>query len=468
MSELKCKYYKLVKQVSYDSGQTWISLDEYMRGDLYESGSTDCATPQCDPIFRWNDNYFCVDGDKYTTQKCQVSYNCGVTWEDVNTSASTRTRLYKFMVCDCNWVSPYQIGSGYTYDEECPECVRTYWEIKCEEGRKYKISVSQYSTDNWETWEDGTSSNQTLQVETCECGNSVIFVPMTDNDKVYVDSLPSRSIPESVGCDGRNYVDKNDYTTGFKTQSNSNFVAVGTCVERIESGTLGYWEKLEKLVLPSTINYIGSQQIKGTFKTLVLTSKIPPILKGSGTWPSTHPFPTYYVSTKSSFDSAEKIYVPNESIDLYKSDGRWSLNVPIMSTQKPYLWTFTYVRNDSGGGQLTTPRMLNKKGTTISSITDYYLANTSYETPSLSDSGWTTTPELPPSTLAYVLWNYKVIIYDDGTEVIINPSKLYDGYLTHIDGVASYYLSSPHFTGVDVNDSSWSIFADKIIGYTME
>lgn len=53
------KYYKQQRQVSYDGGTTWVSLEEYQKGALIETSSTDCG----EPIYAWNlvSGYICDD-----------------------------------------------------------------------------------------------------------------------------------------------------------------------------------------------------------------------------------------------------------------------------------------------------------------------------------------------------------------------------------------------------------------------
>lgn len=80
-----CKYYKQVRQVSYDSGVTWISLDEYQKGDLYETDSPDCGGGITQ--YKWvnvSGEYTCVGTTKYQKTKKQQSTDGGQTWTDVN------------------------------------------------------------------------------------------------------------------------------------------------------------------------------------------------------------------------------------------------------------------------------------------------------------------------------------------------------------------------------------------------
>lgn len=62
-----CKFYKWQKYVSYDNGLTWSPLNEYKKGELYESLSVDCGAGSI--IYRWVliDEYECEEvQDKYT------------------------------------------------------------------------------------------------------------------------------------------------------------------------------------------------------------------------------------------------------------------------------------------------------------------------------------------------------------------------------------------------------------------
>lgn len=124
----KCKYYKLVRQVSYNSGQTWSNVDppQYQQGDLYESGSTDCGdtpTPTgdtgCTTEYRWvSGGENCVFTDKWTYDIKQVSYDCGETWN--NTDERGNAQCLETDATECGWETPnmdgikwYRVDSHY-------------------------------------------------------------------------------------------------------------------------------------------------------------------------------------------------------------------------------------------------------------------------------------------------------------------------------------------------------------------
>jgi len=88
------KYYKQKKQVSYDEGVTWqdVTPAEYQKGALYEKDSPDCSLP----IYRWTNmdisaDWVC-DYIEPTGTKFQATYSDGSTYSkecDDNTTLAT-------------------------------------------------------------------------------------------------------------------------------------------------------------------------------------------------------------------------------------------------------------------------------------------------------------------------------------------------------------------------------------------
>lgn len=116
----KCKYYKLIKQVSYNNGQTWSNVNppQYQQGDLYELHSADCPsgdtpTPTgdtgCTTEYRWvSGGENCVLTDKWIYDIKQVSYDCGETWN--NTDERGNARCIEVDATECGWVTPNMDG----------------------------------------------------------------------------------------------------------------------------------------------------------------------------------------------------------------------------------------------------------------------------------------------------------------------------------------------------------------------
>lgn len=76
--ESVCKFYKQEKFVSYDEGQTWSSLGEYQKGELYETDSVDCMSKQY-RVVPLDGNYMCVGKDKYLKGIRQYTID-GLNW----------------------------------------------------------------------------------------------------------------------------------------------------------------------------------------------------------------------------------------------------------------------------------------------------------------------------------------------------------------------------------------------------
>lgn len=96
------KYTRRQKYISTDGGLTFnpVTPPEYIKGELIETDSVDCGAEVitwvpvedvyiCESLvpaqYRWftvSGEYVCVDGDKCSKEKQQVSYDSGSTWTD--------------------------------------------------------------------------------------------------------------------------------------------------------------------------------------------------------------------------------------------------------------------------------------------------------------------------------------------------------------------------------------------------
>lgn len=105
----QCKFYKVVRQVSYDSGVTWVNIGETQKGDLYEYDSAECGAVT---EYRWVDvtgAYTCEGTTKYQKTKRQVSTDGGTTWSDVSPIEYGKGQVIDYHSTDCGYVpSPYE------------------------------------------------------------------------------------------------------------------------------------------------------------------------------------------------------------------------------------------------------------------------------------------------------------------------------------------------------------------------
>ena len=167
--------------------------------------------------------------------------------------------------------------------------------------------------------------------------------------------------------------------------------------------------------------------------------------------------------------------------------GTWSSTIPSVSPSQ-YLWTRTVItytdeststaysvgmmgaqgpqgaKGDTGAtGATGAQGPQGPAGTSISGVTEYYLATSASSGVTTATAGWTTTMQSMTSTNKY-LWNYEVINFSDGgssptVPVIIGTYG--DTGATGPTGrsltaVTEYYLASASSTGVTRATSGWT------------
>lgn len=100
---------------------------------------------------------------------------------------------------------------------------------------------------------------------------------------------------------------------------------------------------------------------------------------------------------------------------------------------------------------------INKKPTvdTILSITEFYLA-TGSEIVDYDTGGWSSS-FVPTSYANCYLWNYKRIVYADGTSEKTRPTIIWNVKENGVLGnLTTYYLSSGYSSGINTSTSGWT------------
>ena len=147
--------------MSYDSGVTWISLDEYQKGDLYETDSPDCGGGITQ--YKWvnvSGEYTCVGTTKYQKTKKQQSTDGGQTWVDVNPPEYSTGGVIEYNSSDCGGSSGYE-NQYLTLVARGSGAFR----------KTHHSGTFQYSKDNGSTWATATSAT-TIMVNN---GDRVMF-----------------------------------------------------------------------------------------------------------------------------------------------------------------------------------------------------------------------------------------------------------------------------------------------------
>ena len=99
------KYNVWRRYKTYDSGTTWVAMDDY-EAYMTEENAESCG--YIPVTYRWvtvEGEVFCGDGDsrynKYHKEKKQVSYDSGATW--VDTDETRRSQTFEVMSIDCGY-----------------------------------------------------------------------------------------------------------------------------------------------------------------------------------------------------------------------------------------------------------------------------------------------------------------------------------------------------------------------------
>ena len=159
----------------------------------------------------------------------------------------------------------------------------------------------------------------------------------------------------------------------------------------------------------------------------------------------------------------------------------WTTTIQNTDPTKKYLWNYEVIKYTDNSSQTGTPKIIGmyskdgnngndgNDGRGIRSITNYYLATSSYSGVTSSTSGWTTTVQSVTSTKKY-LWNYEEVNYTDNTSTPTTPciigvygdkgekgnkgDKGDSG--VGVSKIEEYYLASSSNSGVTTSTGGWT------------
>ena len=276
-----CKYQKYQKYVSYDNGATWQPMQEFQKGELIEASSTDCGGGTV--VYQWVvDSYYCNNSDRYATEKKQVSYNNGQSWEDVVPSETKSTLVERN--------SPYCGSYQYRWVESGTTCIGY---------DKWQNNIRQVSRDGGQTWENVSppeySASTVIEYNSEDCG----YVPPTPTQY--------RWYPSGTTCIGydkyQNNIKQISYDSGqtWENVSPPQYSA-STLIEH-NSEDCGYVPPtpVEYRWYPSGYTCIGYDKWQNNIKQQSTD--------GGETWTNVSP-PEYSASTVIEYNSEDCGYVP--------------------------------------------------------------------------------------------------------------------------------------------------------------
>lgn len=275
-----CKYYKQQRQVSYDGGTTWTNLDEYQKGALIETSSSDCG----EPIYQWNlvSGYLCDDcgsnklsvGVSANTYTLQCGTSTAITSSDV-ASLTSKTLIDWATIGNCVETIDTNAFSGCSAMEFCriPNSVKT-------------IGESAFMGCSAMTECSLPSGIQTI-------GNSAFTNSI---------SLAFINLPNGVTSLG---------DSAFRNCLNFRYINIPNSLTTIPSYCFYNCDGITDIELHSGITSIGNYAFYNCdgMYSMTLHSTVPP---------------TIGADTLTNTSSNLKIYVPSGSVNAYKTATNWS------------------------------------------------------------------------------------------------------------------------------------------------
>ena len=294
------KVYKYKKQVSYDQGETWEDTGEYVPSggpigyyDTLEECMAQYRTIQS--------GYTCVGYDKHNQDVYEVSYDNGVTWSVVSTSAGT---LIEADSPDCGYVPPTPTSPKYILTLQdsstaSAECDSTSAITSGEVSTQYSGTVVSAEIGNCVTTIDGYAFYKCYNLTSCTIPNSVTSIGNHAFESC--SSLTSVTIPNSVTSIN---------SGAFAGCSSLASCTIGSGVTSIKFSAFAVCSSLTSVTIPNSVTSIDTYAFyKCTSLTSITVEATTPPTLGSSTLDDTNNCP---------------IYVPSGSVNTYKSASGWS------------------------------------------------------------------------------------------------------------------------------------------------
>jgi len=258
MAQDLCKYYKKQRYASYNDGLTWQPLEEYEKGELYETHSASCGAGVFQ--YRWvlvDNGYICDGKDRYTREVYQYSED-GVVWYDTFPTQYRKGYLVESNSKFCDNAGNGQYTSGDTEPvtggtSPCPP--NYYWDghdCVCSgifvDGECIKVC-------------DDPNSHYDLSKNKCVCNEGYNYQPC---------SVCARNIQECYNLGGVDplKIVKCSEANGVINRSNTQYYTkgwvltaytIGDCVQRIDDDTFNGQVDLLEITIPSSVVEVGSK-----------------------------------------------------------------------------------------------------------------------------------------------------------------------------------------------------------------
>ena len=274
------KYYKQQRQVSYDSGVTWTNLDEYQKGALIETSSSDCGAP----IYQWNlvSGYLCDDCEN-------IKLSVGVSANTYTLECSTTTALTSSEVSSLTSKTSIEWAT-------VGNCVETIDESAfegCSVMEFCRIPNSVKTIGNYAFYRCSGMTECSLPSNIETIGDSAFMNSI---------SLAFINLPNGVTSVG---------SSAFRGCKNFRYINIPNSLTTIPNYCFYDCDGMTDIELHSGITSIGDYAFYNCSGLYTITLH------------STEP-PTIGANTLTNTSTNLKIYVPSSSVNAYKAASNWS------------------------------------------------------------------------------------------------------------------------------------------------
>ena len=146
---------------------------------------------------------------------------------------------------------------------------------------------------------------------------------------------------------------------------------------------------------------------------VVVDRETVPLLEDGTNGVSTNSVTEYYLATSA-------------GSGVTRDTAGWTTTIQTITSTNKYLWNYEVITYSDGSTSATDPVIIGTygrdgtNGTSISSVTEYYLATSANSGVTRDTAGWTTSVQTITTTNKY-LWNYVVITYSNGSTTSTDP-----------------------------------------------
>ena len=325
----KCVYYKEKEQKSIDGGITWVDTGNFRKGALISTQASQCGSFVSE--YRWTKaDYVCDNANKYKGYKQQVSHDNGGSWTD--TGVVDIGELIESNSKDCGYDEQWFVMTG---DKD----------FICDGAAKYKKKEMKYTRDSGTTWNSFDppkyEKGDLIEETSSDCVPPSMKVTYTDNsEKTYYnlksikyDTIVQKSNAtsaeiydgvEAIGsnafynCTGLTSVTIANSVTyigwsAFQNCSSLTGITLSDNLTSIGDAAFMNCSGLTGITIPNSVTSIEDYAFYGSssLRTMTVNATTPPTLVGGA------------LGTAAIPNTIQRIYVPADSVDKYKSADGW-------------------------------------------------------------------------------------------------------------------------------------------------